>query len=340
MVHQKIATNKTPATMASNAIIHISILSFSLIAHLTASAQTAFAELPGWGSDHLAETRPALLAQCGVMPSWQKLCNSAKKLPEADHAAWRAFYEQHFTIEPVDSPALITGYYEPIIQASLTRTDAFPAALHGLPEAAKRQQSRAQIKAEPVESRPVIAWLPSETEAFFTHIQGTALLQIGSQTQRVGYAGDNGQAYHPIGKTLIEQGHLTQANVSMQSIKTWLSTNPQQAQSLMNLNPRYIYFKPIASAANSGPIGAQGIALTAKRSIAVDRTQTPYGTPVFINITLPNGQAFKQLTFAQDTGAAIVGAARADVFIGSGDAAGALAGEMKQTGRIWRLRLK
>lgn len=151
---------------------------------------------------------------------------------------------------------------------------------------------------------------------------------------RLGYAGQNGFPYFPIGKALRDKGHLKSGDISMQSIRRWLKNNPQQAESIMSLNESYVFFKPIPG---EGPIGAQGVALTPGRSLAVDRTYVSLGTPVWLNVTHPKKGRLQRLMVAQDTGGAIKGIVRGDVFWGSGDQAADLAGHMNSVGEYYLL---
>jgi len=226
--------------------------------------------------------------------------------------------------------------------------------------------TRAQIAASNTPP-PVIVWAADPVEAFFLQIQGSgrARLPDGSQI-RLAYADHNGHPYVSVGKWLVEQGELTLAQASMQNIKTWAQQNPQRVQELLNVNPAVVFFReeaigqgqPDADVSEPhsgsdvtgaplgpeglgpllGPKGAYGIALTARRSIAVDAAFVPLGSPVYLSTTWPaSKQPLRRLVFAQDTGAAIKGAARADFYWGTGQQAGELAGRMKQSGQMWVL---
>lgn len=186
-----------------------------------------------------------------------------------------------------------------------------------------------------------IAWVADPVDAFFLHIQGSGRVRLADgSTMRVGYAAQNGHPYLAIGRPLIDRGAIPKNRVSMQSIRAWLAANPGEAERVMWLNASYVFFREIDG---DGPIGAQGVALTPGRSLAVDRRHIPMGAPIWLDTTLPTeasdqpGPAFRRLMVAQDTGGAIRGPVRGDVFFGFGQEAGELAGRMKQPGRWWIL---
>jgi membrane-bound lytic murein transglycosylase A len=175
-------------------------------------------------------------------------------------------------------------------------------------------------------------------DLFFLQIQGSGQIKLnGGGRIRVGYADQNGYPYRSVGRYLIKRGDLTLSNASMQDIKAWAHKHPQQLNAVLNHNESYVFFRelPITLA---GPLGALGVPLTARRSIAVDRRYIPLGSPVYLETTWPHSdRPLQELTLAQDTGGAISGPLRADFFWGSGAAAGAEAGRMKQQGRFWVL---
>jgi membrane-bound lytic murein transglycosylase A len=182
-----------------------------------------------------------------------------------------------------------------------------------------------------------LAWVDDADAAFFLHIQGSGRVALeNGTTLRVGYDGQNGHVYQAIGRTLIQRGELTPENTSMQTIKQWLVAHPQQAASLRQENPSYIFFREIVG---DGPIGAQNVALTPQRSLAVDPNFIPYGAPIWLSATHPTqpNTAIRRLLIAQDTGGAIRGAVRGDYFWGAGPEAEELAGVMKSRGAYWLL---
>jgi membrane-bound lytic murein transglycosylase A len=184
---------------------------------------------------------------------------------------------------------------------------------------------------------PVIAWVADPVELFFLQIQGSGQIRLDAGERiRVGYAEQNGHPYRSLGRHLVERGEMPLEHASMQGIKAWAAANPERLQQALSHNASYVFFRELPAA--DGPIGAQGVALEAGYSIAVDPRHVPLGAPVFLATTYPLSEApLERLVMAQDTGGAIRGAVRADFFWGSGAEAGELAGRMRQTGRLWIL---
>ncbi|HEX5464528.1 MAG TPA: MltA domain-containing protein, partial [Burkholderiales bacterium] len=183
-----------------------------------------------------------------------------------------------------------------------------------------------------------VAWVDNAIDLFFLQIQGSGQINLNTGGRiRVGYADQNGYPYSSVGRYLVKRGDLTLSNASMQGIKTWARKHPRQLNAVLNHNESYVFFRelPITLA---GPLGALGVPLTARHSIAVDRRYVPLGSPVYLATTWPDSdRPLQELTLAQDTGGAISGPLRADFFWGSGAKAGADAGRMKQQGRFWVL---
>lgn len=276
----------------------------------------------------------------------------------------RLFFEAYFDVYTARAngsrDSFFTGYYESTLNASTTKKAALNAPIYAIPDdlitvnlsdfdqgwQGKKLWGRIDNKQlKPYWSREeihnknlpaeIIAWA-DRTDVFFLQIQGSGLLTLDSGvTLRVGFAGRNGLPYTAIGKPLIEQDELDAATISMQSIRAWLAQNPERAQSIMNLNQSYIFFRPLDS---RGPIGAHGVPLTAHHSIAVDPEYWHYGLPLYVSAEHPNGhQTLNQLMITQDTGSAIKGPLRGDVFWGNGDYAAQMAGKMKSPGVTWVL---
>lgn len=215
------------------------------------------------------------------------------------------------------------------------------AVLKGRLEGNKLQPyyTRAEIAARQEKfAAPILAWVEDPVELFFMQIQGAGRIELeDGRTMRLGYADNNGQAYRSIGGWLATQGEMSLSNMSMQNIQRWLKEHPDRLQTVLNANPRYIFFK-VADQEEEGPVGALGVPLTEGYSIAVDPTYIPLGSPVYLVTTWPlSAQTLARLVHAQDTGSAIRGPVRADFFWGFGSEAGRLAGKMKQTGRLWLL---
>jgi membrane-bound lytic murein transglycosylase A len=309
---------------------------------------------------------PAALA--GTVADWRAPCQALADSPTGDSAALRQRLERWFQPFAVSdrgqAEGLFTGYYEAELSGSLTpgpgfatplyrrpddllsfdvqdfRADLPPARLLGRAEGRQvvPYYSRAEIDGGALAGRGLeLLWVSDPVDAFFLHVQGSGrvLLPDGSAV-RVGFAASNGRAFTAIGRALVAEGRVDRANVSMQSIRDWLRAHPGEAVEVMQRNERYIFFRRIDG---EGPIGAQGVALTPGRSLAVDPAFLPLGAPLWLDTTWPGGggRPLRRLMVAQDSGSAIKGPVRGDFYWGSGDAALAEAGGMKQKGRYWLL---
>lgn len=313
-------------------------------------------ELPGWGQDPLFEAWNAWLRSCERPPAhWRSLCAELRALSigsAAQQQAWMMTRLQPYRIEPLDGSAaqgLLTGYYEPLLEGARQPSAAFPVALHRPPAGLGQRKpwySRQQIDTLPepraaLQGREIV-WLADPVQAMMLQIQGSGRVRVteadGSQrVVRLAFAGTNDQPYRSVGRWLLDQG-LTH-DASWPGIRAWLAQNPQRQQELLWSNPRVVFFReePLdAFEAGFGPRGAQGVALTPGRSIAVDPASIPYGTPVWLASNGPTLN-LQRLVLAQDTGSAITGALRADYFAGWGEAAGELAGRLKQPLQLWAL---
>ncbi|WP_051231949.1 murein transglycosylase A [Kaistia adipata] len=291
----------------------------------------------------------------------------AAKLPaDLDRGAAKAFFETHFQPLRVVEPAggFFTGFYEPEVAASMTLTAGFAVPLHAPPpelvevdetdpppglEPGMRFARRTEAGFEPFFDRGAIergaldgrgleiAYLADRVDALFIHIQGAARLRLpDGAVRRVTYAAKSGHAYTPVGRVLLERGLLPKGGVTMQSIRDWFAAHPDEASEIIWQNRSYIFFReaPVTDPA-LGPIAAAKVPLTAGRSLAVDRTLHTFHAPVWIDTRLPaeeGGRALRRLMVAQDTGSAILGPGRGDIFFGSGDDAGRIAGRMQASG--------
>jgi membrane-bound lytic murein transglycosylase A len=329
--------------------------------------------LPGWRDDDPAAAWDAFLASCGTLKTqdaWRAVCTTALAAarPSREHA--RRFFEMNFTPYQLLQPdggteGLATGYYEPRLRGSRRPTSRYRYPVYGVPDdlvavdlpafgiAAKEPRLRARLDgkhvvpyferaqieagAAPVRGRE-LAWVEDPVELFFLQIQGSGRIDLdGGDVIRVGFADHNGHPYRSIGRLLIDRGELMPERASMQGIKAWAQQNPDKLREVLDHNPRYIFFRELP-AGLAGPLGALGVPLTARRSIAADPRYVPLGAPVFLATTWPlSPKPLNQLMLAQDTGTAIRGAVRADFFWGYGDDAGREAGRMKQPLRMWLL---
>lgn len=314
-----------------------------------------WAELPGFSEDALHEAWNAWIRGCErPVPPFAALCGDVRRLSIAtseEQRAWMVARLQPYRVEAPDGSAdgLLTAYYEPLVDAARQPGNGYTVPLYRLPAghgARKPWYTRQQIdtlpEAQALLAGRAIAWLRDPVDAMVLHIQGSGRLRIAEadgsvRLVRVAYAGTNDQPYQSVGRWLLDQG-LTR-DATWPGIKAWIAANPQRLNELLWSNPRYVFFKeePLdALDAGFGPRGAQGVALTPGRSIAVDRLSIPYGTPVWLASSGPQVQ-LQRLVLAQDTGSAILGAVRADYFTGWGAEAGELAGRLKQGLRLWVL---
>jgi membrane-bound lytic murein transglycosylase A len=306
----------------------------------------------------------------GRPADWQEPCSAAAApASSASAAAARSFFEAWFVPYQVhdngNPEGLFTGYYEPVLNGSRLPSPRYPVPLHLAPPDLRRidlgsfnpdlagysiygriesgefvpYYSRAEIEGGVlVGQRLELLWVDDPIAKFFLQIQGSGQVRLDDgEVVRVGYASQNGQPYRAIGRDLIENGALRQEEVSLQSIRAWLQTHPQDAAAMMARNRSYIFFREQPQlAASDGPLGAAGVPLTAGRSLAVDRRFLPLGAPIWLDTSAPwpDGDApLRRLMVAQDTGGAIKGVVRGDVYWGAGATAEAVAGRMKSTGR-------
>lgn len=316
-------------------------LAAALMAPLPAAAQMLeFEALEGWREDDHAAALTTFLATCDLIdaPDWRPICRLAAEVPR-DGASARSFFELFF--RPVvigDPPALFTGYYEPELNGSPVRTPRFAWPIYRKPPELTEGQAwhpRAVIDGGLLAGRGLeIAWLDDPIDVYFLQIQGSGRIRMtDGRVIRVGYGGKNGQPYRSIGQELVRRGVYTMDQVSAQVIRAWVRRNPGPGQDLMNHNPSYVFFRKLADLpADKGPIGAMGRSITTLRSVAIDPVFTPLGAPVWIE--KEGGSPLRRLMVAQDTGGAIKGAQRADIFYGTGAQAGEDAGTVKDGGRM------
>src|SRR5215210_3927910 len=311
------------------------------------------------------DTRP-------VYPALVEICRKARGAGTLNAEAARKFFEENFRavrVSKLDDPnGYLTGYYEPVVEGSRTLTDDFKVPLYGRPRdlvhmGRKRKAEsfpntgrvvrrisrgkyvpyfdRAQIEDGALATRKLeIAYLRDANDLLFIQIQGSARVRLTDGTLlRVNYDSHNGHPYTPVGRILIERGIIAREDMSMDRIRKWMAENPDGGKELRRLNKSYVFFRDTGLPANEEARGAQGVPLTAARSIAVDRALHVYGTPFFIEAELPiaaetPNTKFRRLMVAQDTGSAIVGPARADIYFGSGEEAGRIAGRIKNPARF------
>ena len=309
-------------------------------------------------------------AIAGYAKDWREPCAASKSIDIQDHAAARDFFEVWF--EPFlvtydgDDVGLFTGYYEPTLEGSLTPNSQYTTALLARPKNLvtvklgefNREWSGEKIIGQVIAGRlrpyptraeivagalrdlgPALVWVDDPIDAFFMHIQGAGRIALpDGHIIRLGYDSENGHPYTSIGRELIKDGALSRDAVSMQSIRAWLASNPDRSEEMINRNASFVFFRVNG---RDGPVGAQNVVLTPQRSLAGDRRFIPLGVPVWLETTVPNrtgGDEFwRRLMVAQDSGGALRGAIRGDVFWGAGDEAAEVAGRMKHNGRYYML---
>jgi membrane-bound lytic murein transglycosylase A len=295
-------------------------------------------ELDGWAADDHEAALSVFLSTCGDMgEAWTGVCAAARD----SRGAARAFFEAQFRPVMVSdgTPALFTGYYEPELEGSPVRTGTFAHAIYRLPPEVTpgaTWHSRAEIETRGLlEGRGLeIAWLADPVEAFFLQVQGSGRIQLtDGRAIRVGFGGRNGHPYRSIGAELARQGVFQPHEVSAQRIKRWVRDNPGPGRELLRHNPSFIFFREVSEVPpERGPLGAMNRSVTAMRTVAVDPDHVPLGAPVWVETA--GASPLRRLMVAQDTGSAIKGPQRADVFVGTGAAAGEIAGRMRDPGRM------
>lgn len=297
-----------------------------------------FDDLAGWEQDDHSAALTTFLETCSINKNreWRTLCKLAKSGPSA-----KPFFEMFFRPVLIEDgkPALFTGYYEPELNGSLTPTARFryplyrkpPEIKSGTPWLTRRQiEESGALRGRGLE----LVWVDDPVEVFFLQIQGSGRIRLPNGTaMRVGYGGANGRNYSSIGQELIRRGIYSKHQVSAQVIQNWVRRNPRDGAELLRHNKSYVFFRKVTKVPlTKGPIGAMNRSVTTGRTLAVDPRYTPLGAPVWLE---KNGHdKIRRLMVAQDTGSAIKGAQRADIFYGSGDAAGQAAGRIRDPGRM------
>jgi membrane-bound lytic murein transglycosylase A len=313
--------------------------------------------LPGWQEDDLSQAWPAWLKSCEALLkrnselNWRQVCTQAASVSVRDTQAIRRYFESNFQAFEIRNSAgsetgLVTGYYEPVMNGSQTRTSLYSVPLYAYPSAWRQTRpnpgpSRAELMSSGILRGSEIAWVQDPVAAAFMQIQGSGKIRLqDGRVMRLGYAGTNEQPFKSFAQWLLDKKEINRSEATMQGISKWAKRNPDRVNAMLNANPRFVFFKELPGnvSADLGPTGALNVPLTTERSIAIDLQAMPLGAPVFLATTKPlSDQPLQKLVMAQDTGKAIVGGVRADYYWGSGDAAGELAGRMKQNGKMWVL---
>ncbi|WP_321389103.1 MltA domain-containing protein [uncultured Desulfuromusa sp.] len=330
-------------------------------------------QVDGWLLDRPAAALVTFQQSCKAIASrekWQLVCAEADKISTPGEKNARDFFEQNFypyQVRNSDGSAdgLITGYYGPELSGSRIQTEEYRYPIYRLPDdmliidldGLYPELGKYRLRGRVVGNRVVpyfdrseidnsdmplsgqeLFWVKDPVDLFFLHIQGSGRIRLpNGELVMVNYANQNGHPYRSIGKLLLEREAMTRDQMSMQNIRKWVAENPEAGKQLLAENPSYVFFRELSSEFQSPP-GALGVPLTALRSLAVDPRTIPLGAPVFLSTTFPGTDfPLKQLMVAQDTGGAIKGEVRADFFWGMGNAAGKIAGKMKQEGFLWVL---
>ncbi|WP_406647259.1 MltA domain-containing protein [Aliisedimentitalea scapharcae] len=299
-----------------------------------------FDQLEGWDKDDHAAALQAFLNTCPDLddPDWTSLCAVAQNHP-VDQA--KAFFELFFrpVLTQDGDPALFTGYFEPELEGARSPNARYRYPIYRMPPEAKRNNPwlprRDILTSGVMDGRGLeIAWVDDPVELFFLQIQGSGRIRMSDgSTIRVGYGGANGHPYRSIGVELVRRGIYNAHQVSAQVIKNWVRRNPVDGDDLLMHNPSYVFFRTVNQVpASSGPLGAMNRSVTALRTVAVDPKFVPLGAPVWLE--KDGSGKMRRLMVAQDTGSAIKGAQRADIFFGTGDAAGQAAGRLRDPGRM------
>ncbi|WP_096702584.1 murein transglycosylase A [Magnetospirillum sp. 15-1] len=299
----------------------------------------------------------------GTAADWYSPCSAAARVAEGDHKGARALFETWFTPWQVTNDGkadgLFTGYFEPEIKGSRLRKAPYTQPIYGKPadlvtadlgkfrsdwsgeQVVGRVENgrlvpyatRAEIDRGAIDGKAaVVAWTDDPVDLAIMQIQGSGRVRLDDGSViRLGVAGSNGHKFVGIGKVMKDEGKLG-SDTSMPAIRAWLKANPEEGRTLLGRNPRYIFYG--LNAGTDGPMGTEGVALTPERSLAVDPRFVPLGVPVWVDSVDPAGKPLRRLMVAQDTGAAIKGPVRGDVFWGAGEAAFQIAGKMKSPGRL------
>jgi peptidoglycan lytic transglycosylase A len=324
-----------------------------------------FRALNGWTEDNHAVAFATFLKSCGAILNGTKamrrarpvygglyaVCERATTVGLLDNDQARAFFENNFApvrVVPIgQTEGFFTGYYETQVDGSRYPSDEYTVPLYRPPKGLIGRSTifgslnRTQIEDGALAGKGLeICWVKDPIDAFFAQIQGSTRVKLeNGGLLRLNYIASNGQRYTPVGRWLIDQGIIAKEDMSMDRIREWMEAHPAEAKELRRKNRSFVFFTETDLGVNDECIGSQGVPLTGERSLAVDKNIHVYGTPIWIEAELPiksekPDTEFRHLMFAQDTGSAIVGAARADIYFGSGEEIGHVAGRVKQYGRF------
>ncbi|MGQ3891732.1 murein transglycosylase A [Legionella sp. CNM-4043-24] len=325
--------------------------------------EVPFTQLPGWDGADVKKSLEAFQRSCQTLLNqkptqstgpqqlkikardWQPACRKAININYITDDSARDFFETNFHAlefkQKTSVSGVFTGYYTPRLQGSLIKTKEYSTPIYGLPRIQKGEKrrhyyTRAEIDNGAIKNKaPVLAWIKSPVDRLFMEIEGAGVIQLPEGKKLyLSFAGQNGAPYTSIAGVLIRQGVMTKNTASKTAIKRYLDSNPSQANRILHQNKSFVFFEPLKKPA---ALGAQGMALTPGYSLAVDRKWIPLGAPLWLATKKPNQRQFQRLMIAQDTGGAIQGAVRGDVYWGSSKRAAWLGEHMKNKGRYWLL---
>jgi len=324
-----------------------------------------FAGMKGWRRDDHRASYAAFVKSCAAVLNSSKkarakhtmlgglfiACQRTAKLDKPDDTQARRFFEDNFRPMRIakagDVDGFFTGYYETEVAGSLVKTAKYNIPFYGIPSKFKGrstvfgQYDRTQIEAGAIAGKGLaLCWVKDPVDVLFAQIQGSTRVKLADgHLLRLNYIASNGKPYYPVGKYLIDQGIIARQDMSMDRIRDWMEANPVEAKALRDKNRSYVFFEKTPLSPTTQILGAQGVPLTPLRSAAVDKSLHIYGTPIWIDANLPllseePSTPFRRLVIAQDTGSAIVGPARADIFFGAGNLIGHVAGRIKDHGEF------
>lgn len=347
------------ALLAAAGLISACASSSGTSASRVSMAPVSFNDIPGWSDDNQAEAVVAFRRSCPklvaspetkiatdggektVTPAeWKQICDRAALVPTTDRAAARQFFESNFRPQVVQSPGGFTGYFEPEMRGSRAPSRVFTLPVYRRPPDLTDQPyyTRAEIEQGALKSKGLeIAWVQDPVALFEVQVQGSGRIHLAEGgTLSIGFDGSNNRPYTALSNVMAEMGVMKKEDANWPAIRDWLKRHPQQGREVMRRNERYIFFKDTKATVASG---SEGVPLTAQRSLAVDTAFTPFGTPIWIETQRPVAgkpgatEPYRHLMIAQDTGAAIKGPARGDIFFGSTPQAADWAGRMVGGGR-------
>ncbi|PHR58967.1 MAG: peptidoglycan N-acetylmuramoylhydrolase [Arcobacter sp.] len=327
--------------------------------------EVSFTDISSWKDEDFTKAIEIYLHTCKRTQDkklYKLTCSKAKEIRVDDETQAKKFFEENFTpFVSLAKRSLATGYFEPLLQGSLQQSEAFPYPLYGIPDNLLRVElsktykqrlshplrgrlvgrkikpyyTREEISNNALEELKPICFVNDKVDLFFLQVQGSGCIELEDKSiLNVGYGDQNGYPYVSIGKEMINKGMLKRGEVSLESIRSYLYANPRKIDDILNANPSYIFFEPRLHSAS----GALGLILEAERSVAVDKRNIPLGMPIFISTIDPlSKEKFERMVFAHDTGGAIKGEARIDIFYGRGKVAQDKAGRMKNPLKLWML---